>query len=587
MGVFLAAALLAVLGGSGEAPGAQGRVLILESAAHPRDVTLEWLRIGNGATIQVAQQPVTLQGRTTVAAGFEERVLRIQETGRSPRSFFVPSGVDVVALDVGPPAPGGEVFGRLRSQRYQPELMRLVGTTAALDVRPDEHRIFGAAGLPPGGYEVLPVYRGGRVGKPTRVVVRAGRTVELLDLDLPETGAARLELPPSLCGASDLAMQLSGRAAREHAAAIVPGRCAIEIEGLEPGPWRLAVTRDGARNEPRAAATFEVAAGESVDVPVEPVVRVAGMVTAGGAPAAGMRLAFEQGAARWSAATDSSGTYEVMLGPPGEYAVSVLAARDLPSRSFARTYGAGDHQEDVELGLGSIEVSVRAEPGVRLDEEVQLALFESDGRRVAGRFDLREGQAVFTGLEYGRYTVTGSTFSGLRSRNHATAELGPESPAARVELVMGRGRGVLKVVGADGRPLAGARVAVGQAALIEREPGTFDLAAVARGERIVAHAPDHVPVCRILDTPDSFAVELPVADGPFTLRLAADAPWREALLSDLTGSDCPVSIDDVEPQVRAEEHAVTVVLQLPRGDFRIALGGLVHAASAPGALDIP
>ena len=351
----------------------------------------------------------------------------------------------------------------------------------------------------------------------------------------------------------------------------------------------MGVTRGGARNEPRASTDFQVAPGETVDVALEPIVRVAGTVTVGGAPASGLRLVFEREADPLERRDGRPWRVRGGAGPAGEYVVSLLASKDLPSRSFRRRFGPGDHREDVDLGLGTIEVSVRADEAARLDESVELALFETAGRRLSGRFDIQDGDAVFTGLEYGDYTVTGTTASGLRSRNHARAELSAESPSAQVELLMAPGEGVLRVVGGDGVPLAGARASAGQTPLRERGPGVFDLAGVPVGERLVAHAPDHVPACRVLDaeSTSNLVVALAVAEGVHTLRLPADAPWREALLVGLAGSDCPVAIDDLEPQVRTEDHLVTIVLELPRGSFGIALGGQVHAANAPGELEIP
>lgn len=577
-------------GGTTGSPAAQTRVVTLVSAQHPRHVTLEWRRIEGGATVRIDARQVTLAERTPIATGDEECVLRVLEPGAAPRSFLVPAGTVTPSFDLAPPVPGGEVFGRVPRQRFRPQAVRLVGPGTSVEAPRDDGGVFAASGLSPGAYTLVPVYRGGVAGRDVRVVVHAGQTVDLLALDLPDTGAVRIDLADSLCGESDLRLHLRNApwAGGGHSRAIASGACAIEMEGLEPGSWRVAVTRGGARNEPRGSAEFEVAAGEAVEVPVEPVVRVAGTVTAGGAPAAGLRLTFEQAAAQWNVVTNDRGAYEVMLGPPGEYVVSILAAKDLPSRSFRKTFGRGDHQEDLELGPGAIEVSVRAE-AAGVDESVELALLETGGRRLSGRFDLRDGGATFSGLDYGEYTVTGTTASGLRSRNHARVELTAESPSAQVELLLGRGRGSLRVVGSDGVALAGARATAGQASLREWMPGVFDLSGVPAGERLVAHAPDHAPACRVLytDASSDVVVPLPAADGAFTLRVPADASWRDALITGLTGSDCPLAVDDLEPQVRTEHHLVSIVLNLPRGSFGIVLGGQVHAAEAPGELDLP
>ena len=108
------------------------------------------------------------------------------------------------------------------------------------------------------------------------------------------------------------------------------------------------------------------------------------------------------------------------------------------------------------------------------------------------------------------------------------------------------------------------------------------------GERVIAQAPGHVAACRVLDgSSREMTVPLPLPSDVLELSLRPDAPWRDALLVGLPGSDCPVSIDDVEPQVRAEEHGVTVALRLPRGSFSLALGGQAHPVGVPGKVEIP
>jgi hypothetical protein len=581
-------AALSLLPGGSEAPHG-ARALTLVSATPPRPVTVERRRLAHGVTLALTEEPVTLAARTVLAIGEEELVLRVKEPGgASPRTFVIPPGRAPVSLAIGPPVRGGEVFGRLPPRAFRPERLRLTQAARSVDVVPADDGVFAAPGLSPGRYTLVPVYRGGVAGRPLVFVVRDGQTAELLALDVPETGAVRLDLASSLCGEPDLELSLEAPGRPAHRDTIAPGACALEMEGIEPGAWQAKVTRGGARNEPRATAQFVVAPRERVEVALEPVVRVTGTVTAGGGPAPGQRLLFEQAADRWNAMTDARGAYEVLLGPPGEYVVSVLAAKDLPSRSFTRTFVPGDQQEDIELGPGAIEVWIRAEPGTRLDGSVELALFESQGRRLSGRFDVGPEPAVFNGLDYGQYTVTATTASGLRSRNEARVDLSSDAPSATVDLLMARGGGVLRVVGSDGAPLDDARASAGDSPLPQREPGLFDLAGVPAGERLVAHAPDHVPACRLMagDTADP-VVPLPVAESSLTLRLRADAPWRDLLVIGLPGSDCPLAVHDLEPQVQTGDYAVSITLELPRGSFAVAIEGQLHTVSAPGDLEIP
>jgi hypothetical protein len=200
--------------------------------------------------------------------------------------------------------------------------------------------------------------------------------------------------------------------------------------------------------------------------------------------------------------------------------------------------------------------------------------------------DLPGGRGSFAGLDFGTYTLTASTASGLRSREPGHAELTASAPKASVELFLERGAGTLRVLDAGGAPLAGASATVAGRALPERAPGVFGLDAVPVGERVVAQAPGHVASCRVLEAPD-LSVPLLVPSDLLELTVRADAPWQDALLVGLPGSDCPVSIDDVEPRVRTEGHGVTIALRLPRGSFTLALGGEGHVVRVPGRLYVP
>ena len=276
MTALLLGAVLAVVSAGGGAPferPTDARVVAIVTASPPRPVTLEWRRIEHGATVPLGELQVTLGARTETPAGPDERVLRVLEPGASPRSFLVPAGTAPVSFDLGPPVKGGEVFGRLAPRRYRPEAIRFVGASGRADARPDDNGVFAASGLVAGRHEVEPVYRGGVVGRKVAVSVQNGRTSELLPLDLPETGAARFELASSLCGEPELELRLEAPGLRAHRAAMPPGACVLEVEGLDPATWSANVTRGAGRNEPRAQAEFEVTAGEAVDVALEAVVR--------------------------------------------------------------------------------------------------------------------------------------------------------------------------------------------------------------------------------------------------------------------------------------------------------------------------
>lgn len=591
----LRSTLVALAHGAAAVAAGAERVVTLSVPDGPRTVTIEWRALEPTGTRLVAAREVTLQGRVPVTVPEGPSVVRVVEAGGAPRSFFVPAGAAPPAFALGPRARGGEVLGRLVAGRYRPTSLRLSGPSKGVisvegDATVAEEGVFQHGPLPPGRYDIIPVYRGGApVGEFLTVRVEDGRSAEAFPLQLPATGAARIDLDGALCGEGGLKLVLAevgGSHSSVPLARAPEDSCALEIEGLAPGEWRMAAAAGGARNDPRGEARFAITADQATDVAVRAYARVVGSVTVGGEPAVGLPLRFEHGVRQWHVATDAEGGYEVVLGEPGEYAVAV-GGGDLPSRAFRRAYAAGEQREDVELATGAIAVVVRAEDAPRT-EPVDLGLFAADGRRRAGRVQLPGGRGSFGGLDLGTYTLTASTASGLRSREPAQVELTASSPTASVELVLERGGGTLRVVGAGGSPLAGASATVAGRALAERAPGVFGLDAVPAGERVVAQAPGHVAACRVLGASDREpAMALLVPSDLLELTLRADAPWQEALLVGLPGSDCPVSIDDVEPQVRTEGHGVTIALRLPRGSFTLALGGEAHPVAAPGKVEIP
>ena len=471
----LRSTLVALVFGAATVGAGAERVVTLAVADGPRPVTIEWRALEPAGTRLVAAREVTLQGRVPVTVPDGTSLVRVVEAGGAPRSFFVPAEAVDAAFELGPRARGGEILGRLPPFRYRPTSLQLSGPTKG-ELLIGEDGVFQRAALAAGAYDLTPVYRGRGAGQPSyRVSVVDGKTTELLPLDLPATGAARLDVGNALCAEAGLRLLLAPT--RSPASAIGIARapdCALVVEGLEPGEWRISATAGGERNDPRGEAVFTIAADEATDVAVRAYARVVGSVTVGGEPADGLQLRFEHGVRRWHVATDPEGSYEVVLGEPGEYAVAV-GGGDVPSRTFRRAYGAGEQREDVELATGAIAVVVRVRGVTATDEPVDLGLFATDGRRRAGRVQLPGGRGAFAGLDFGTYTVTASTASGLRSREPAHAELTASSPTASVELVLERGGGTLRVVGESGAPLADASATVAGRALPPRAPGVFGL----------------------------------------------------------------------------------------------------------------
>jgi hypothetical protein len=545
--------------------------------------TLEWRVLERSGTSLRARRDVSGPGPTTLLLARRERILRIVRAGASPVSLFVPAGT-AATIEMPAPRPGGEIWGKWPSHRYRPEALELLGRGHHEVLRPGPEGVFGAVGLPSGAYAISPRYRGGHAGRLLSVSVRAGSTTEIAPPASPEPGAARVSLAPPLCGERELALELRSESGVASTRSLPESVCDVEVEGLAEGRWKATVVQGGLRNEERAAAGFDAIGGASVAVALEPVVRVSGRVTVGGEPARRLRLVFSRGPRQWNAETDGDGAYRAVLGDAGEYGVSLRASAALPSQTFARTWRAGDQEEDFALGEGAIAVRVRA-AGEPLTEDVHLALMAKQGARVAGSFHPQAQDAArFVGLEYGEYTVSASTASGLTSRTPGEAVLSPSAPEAEVVLDLGRHRGRLVLADARGGPLIGARAQVGLSPLREQSPGIFVLDAVAMGERLTVNAPGFAPVCRVLQAGDlpELRMTLQPADASLTLHFPADLAWHDAALVGLPGSDCPVPLEEVESRIRLEPQGASVVLRLPRGTFAVSRQGRSQAVVVPG-----
>jgi hypothetical protein len=548
--------------------------------------SVEWRALRAGATSLLARRALAVSGPTAVFVAAQDRVLRVTAAGSSPVSFLLPAGAEAARIDVPAPQRGGEVWGVLPPHRYRPETVSLQGGGHHRALRPGPGGAFQASGLAPGSYTLVPAYRGGHAGRALAVVVRAGETAEVWRAAASEPGAVRVSLAAPLCGEGPLDLELApegggGPSSRRP----LPGSaCDLEVEGLEEGTWRVAVLEGGGRNEERARAAVAVAAGASAAVMLEPVVRVSGRVTFGGRPAPRLRVAFTRGPRQWNVETDADGAYAAVLGEPGEYGVSLQASAELPSRAMVRALRAGDQHQDFELGEGALLVRVRGAEG-DLAGGVELALLASNGPRLTGwlRPEQQE-EARFVGLDFGEYAVTGSTPTGLTTRAPAQVVLSAGAPEAEVVLVLGRHQGRLALIDPQGRPIAGARVQAGRAPLAETSPGVFVLDAVAVGERLTVNAPGHTPLCRVLQSGDLPELRLtpPPLGGTLTLRFAGDVPWQEAAILGLPGSDCPVALHEVEAQVTLEPQGATLVLQLPRGTFAVAVGSRAEQVAVPG-----
>ena len=425
------------------------RPVTVEAGWGSVEAEVEWRALEPGATVLLARRRERVGARLTLpVASDRPRVLRLRAAGASPISLFIPEGDAPVIRRVGRPAPGGEVFGLVPPHRYTPEALELSAGARPRALPVDRWRVFQAIGVTSGPHALVARYRGGVRARPLTVVVRPGETVEQLPLALPEPGAAMVAVASELCDAERLPVKLllhpfladpTGAPSAVLEQTVRDPPCDREVEGLVEGEHEAVLSRALEGVEVLSLVRFRVTRGEKTEVFLRgSEVTVNGRLTLGEKrPASGVLLLFELDTQTWSAETDEEGEYQVVLGPPGEYAISVRTSGDLTAASFSRRFDAGEHRAEFRLDEGLLDVRVVRPPGSPR-EPVALTILTPDGRRLDGACARGEESTRFVGLKLGTYSVTGRTPSGLTTERATAVELTLEEPAGEVEVVLGR-----------------------------------------------------------------------------------------------------------------------------------------------------
>jgi hypothetical protein len=559
----------------------------------PVEGVVEWRGLGEAATVVIARQPVSFRERLELPVAHAERVVRILPNGLSPLSLFLPAGAGSVTWRVGRSRPGGELFGRLPAIAFPPVGVEVSGPGGTRVIEPDARRVFQASSLVPGAYTLAPVFRGGLRGRAQKVGVPSGQTVELLPWALPAAGALSLRAAAEVCVAQYFPARLQLRRVNAEGgldprplADLPAPPCERDLEGLEEGTYEASL-RAATGAEPVGTARVAVLAGRKAQVRLEATaVRLSGRVTMGREhPAPGVTLVFENDGRTWTARSDENGEYRATLGAAGDYRVSLPALADVVEASFTRSFRAGDQTADFSLGAGAVHVRAARDDAAPLKEAVQVTLTARSGRRFSSSWDPdQEREKRFLGLEPGVYWVTAASAAGLVSQGAAPVELTLEQPLAEVDLVLGRHEGLLEVVDEAGGPVTSARVDGHERVLTASGPNTFTLQATPLGEWLKVRASGFLTACRIVREDDlpTMRVVLRRTLESVTLYLDPQLPWDAGRL-EAPGSDCPLSMSDLEYEAQPELNRTTVKIRLPRGRYQLAVEAVTRAVEAPGA----
>ncbi len=373
------------------------------------------------------------------------------------------------------PLLGGRVVGKLLVPTDAPvDVRELVGTPVAVGASATTLQgdlTFELEHVVPGDVTVWWV---SDVVRPVRreILLAAGETatVELpVEIGVEVAGVVLDEDGEAVQGA-----RLSAVVGGAPATATTDSRGTFRMRGLAPGELRLTVVADGlverrvvlgelADRERRTGLEIVLARGSSL---------AGRIVDADGEPVAKVSIEIESTSSRrsHSATTDDEGRFRVSGLDDGPFAVDATRGAQ---RAAAEGVAAGTHDLELRLlpyGL-SLECLVVDDTGTPLS---RASVRAGSARAFLG--DDAGGLVVLRGLDRGRTTVT------ARKRWHVDAQREVWLPSEPITLVLERQATVRgSVIGPDGTPVAGARVAAPGDGDRTDDAGRFRLSSVRGG----------------------------------------------------------------------------------------------------------
>ncbi|MEM7582591.1 MAG: carboxypeptidase-like regulatory domain-containing protein [Acidobacteriota bacterium] len=576
----------------------RGRAVEL-TGPHPQGpVDIAWRRFGAAgeASESLAQRrltpPAASQPWTLFTAAEEDRLLRLQRTGGAPETFFIPAVSEDNADTPSSPWPisprwpsvGGEIFGFVDSEDFQPATLVLEGAGAKRELTPGVWSQFSAPGLPPGQYRLRAIFEGGwRLDGPP-ILVEGGETTELLPWELPRNGAIELALEPELCAETTEARSLAFAHREQRGKAhltLDAGTCIQRFEGLPPGEWMISLDdpkphlpsatptamrrmRPSSTASLTARVTVRVEAGAVSEATLErPRIILEGRVTASGQGLPDLELRLtrlpspdaapapdDATLAVGSAPTDGEGVYRLEAPTPGPAVLWLTSQDGYPVVSRDVDLTVGNNRHDFDLGDGRIRVfisSVEGEP----EGPVTVEVWNPSNKRLVrtGRLEPDREETLVYGLDFGQYELSAFTEEGLATPERPRVELTKSQPADDVELVLEEQSAVATVRDANGFPVSGLLVAIDQRQLAEtgEQPGEYSLLGASAGSELRVVPPlNYLPVCRMLERIEPVEITLRPANA-HALLIPPAGPLPPAgsflgALENLPGSNCPMPV---------------------------------------------
>ena len=561
-------------------------------------LTVEWLDFALASKARVvAVRRLDLQSNARIlVTKSPDRFIRFSAAGSAPFTVRATDLLDAPVWILPGLRPGGELLARLPPEAIRPESFRLVGPSAVEAAVADDLLHF--SGVPPGEYDLVPVYTGGLTGQRQRVTIDNERSL-LIVLAAERVGAVQVSADSGIClqaGSVNLTRIVNAGGASTVSDVVslpMDSGCSNTIAGLRPGDYEASFRS----NQGLLATQRFVVASQAISAvrlsgfPV----RVLGKVLLNNKPLQAATITFvrvdDLNGQKVTADTDSDGSFEAHLAAPGTFNVAFGEAR----YSFLGTerdvvLHAGDNVVEWSVRGGAVRVNLlgwdHVTPVTLILRHLQMTKpgLVGDGVRLTASDTV---PVVLRGIAYGDYAVqarqhdpTGTIPDRIAG---ATITLDGRRDEVPVTLELKERRAIVRVVDTNHNPIEDASVGVNGEQLVRSDaPGVFVADDIAPGVRVMVRAPGFTPLCRMI--PDDRAVTEIVVDRGAVVQIdyseGAGLSEPSGFLA-WSGSDCKVLLSLFEFRSlssSSDSTASFLITNFPNGS---------GMAFVPGSFDGP
>lgn len=315
---------------------------------------------------------------------------------------------------------------------------------------------------------------------------------------------------------------------------LTPGRYSLTVEDSHGNRW--------------SHETLDVRSGTNLHPVSLKRVNVSGVVRVNGQPVeATLFWGGRFGAHRVRMSSDTEGRYSGSLPRKTEWPLEVVAKEPAIESTRFITFEKEDDDLRLDLEFAALSIS-----GVVVDPKGSPVA--RSPVTLASRYSSREGVTSedgtfrFDGIDRGRYALMAHDRSSGAASDRAEIEIVDEEPVTGLKLVLGRSGVLTGLVAAEGRPLAGASVALignrGMPVSGRSDPrGEFELYpddAITSGV-LAIQVPGFGFAVRSYEPTDHVDVEMIRARGTLVIKLAPGEPRLDGLTIRRDGINLPMS----------------------------------------------